>query len=68
MNKPDQANDDESNQIRVFVRNRPLRNQFAKKCLKLIDQGVALNYKDKIFPFNFDGVFDESATQEAVFK
>lgn len=55
-------------QIKVFVRNRPLRNEFSKRCLKLIDHGVALNFKDKIYQFFYDGVFDEGATQQNVFE
>lgn len=36
--------------------------------MKLIDHGVALNFKDKIFQMYFDGVFEETASQETVFK
>jgi Cdc6-like AAA superfamily ATPase len=36
--------------------------------LKLIDHGVALNFKDKIYQLYYDGVFDEDATQEQVFQ
>ena len=52
----------------MYIRNRPLRNEFAKRCLKVIDHGVALNFKDKIYQLYFDGVFDEAANQEDVFK
>ena len=49
---------DNNDQIKVYIRNRPLRNEFAKRCLKLIDHGVTLNFKDKIYQLYFDGVFD----------
>ena len=40
-----------------------MRNEFSKKSMKLIERGVALNYKDKIHQLYFDGVFDEGASQ-----
>ena len=52
----------------MFIRNRPLRNEFSKRCLKLIDHGVALNFKDKIHQLYFDGVFEEDTSQETVFN
>lgn len=61
----DSAHDD---QIKVYIRNRPLRNEFSRRCLKMIDHGVALNFKDKIYQLYFDGVFDEGATQQEVFE
>ena len=33
-----------------------------------MDNGVALNFKDKIYQLYFDGVFDEDASQENVFR
>ena len=39
---------EEAEQINVYVRIRPMRNEFARKSLKLIDRGVAFNYKEKI--------------------
>lgn len=56
--------DDSDDQIKVYIRNRPLRNEFSKRCLKLINHGVALNFKDKIHQLYYDGVFDEGATQQ----
>lgn len=60
--------DNNHDQIKVYIRNRPLRNEFSKRCLKLIDHGVALNFKDKIYQLYYDGVFDEGATQDSVFQ
>lgn len=56
------SNDKESSeeeQIKVYLRIRPMRNEFSKRTLKLIDRGVAFHYKDnKIHQLYFDGVFD----------
>ena len=59
---------EEAEQINVYVRIRPMRNEFARKSLKLIDRGVAFNYKEKIHQLYFDGVFDDTANQERVFE
>ena len=45
-------------QIKVSVRARPMRSEFSKKCLKVLDHGVALHFKDKIHQLYFDEVFD----------
>jgi len=36
--------------------------------LKTIEKGVALNYKDKIHQYYFDGIFDETYNQQKVFE
>lgn len=45
-----------------------MRNEFSKKSLKIIDRGVAFHYKDKIHQLYFDGVFDETYSQQRVFE
>lgn len=36
--------------------------------MKTIEKGVALNYKDKIHQYYFDGIFDETYNQQKVFE
>lgn len=45
-----------------------MRNEFSKKSLKVIDRGVAFHYKDKIHQLYFDGVFDDTFSQQKVFE
>ena len=46
-----------------------MRNELAKKTLKLVDHGVAFHYKDnKIHQLYFDDVFDEGASQQAIYE
>ncbi|CAM5999289.1 unnamed protein product [Sphagnum balticum] len=45
-----------------------MRNEFSKRSLKIIDKGIALNYKDKIHQLYFDSVFDENYSQQKVFE
>lgn len=59
--------DGDKAQINVFIRARPLRSESSKKPLKFLDKGVALNYKEKIYQFHFDGIFDETVNQQKVF-
>ncbi len=42
-----EKSNEEDDQIKVYIRIRPMRNEFAKKTLKIIDHGVAFHYKDK---------------------
>lgn len=58
----------EAEQINVFIRIRPLRNENSKKSIKIIDKGVAFNYKEKIHQLYFDGVFDDTYSQQKVFE
>lgn len=59
----------EEEQIKVYLRIRPMRNELSKRTLKIIDRGVAFHYKDnKIHQLYFDGVFDDTASQEKVFE
>jgi hypothetical protein len=44
-----------------------MRNEHSKKSLKIIDKGVAFHYKDKIHQLYFDGVFDDTFSQQKVF-
>ena len=45
-----------------------MKNQFAKKTLKIIDHGVAFHYKDKkVNQLYFDEVFDETTSQQKLF-
>jgi DNA replication protein DnaC len=69
MNKKN-SNDKEgeAEQINVFIRIRPMRNEHSKKSLKIIDKGVAFHYKDKIHQLYFDGVFDDTFSQQRVFE
>ena len=62
-NTSPQKEDPQDSQIKVFIRIRPFRNELSKRCLKLIDKGVALNFKEKIHQLYFDEVFDEDSTQ-----
>lgn len=41
----DPHNDEQDSQIKVYIRIRPFRNELSKRCLKLIEKGVALNFK-----------------------
>lgn len=46
---------EDHDQINVYIRIRPMRNEFSKKTLKTIDRGVAFHYKDsKIHQLYFD--------------
>lgn len=59
----------EEEQIKVYIRIRPLRNEFSKKCLKIIDRGgVAFQKDGKVHQFYFDDVFPENASQQNVFE
>ncbi len=59
----------EDEHIKVYIRIRPMRNEFSKKTLKTIDRGVAFHYKDnKIHQLYFDEVFEETSTQQKVFE
>lgn len=58
----------EAEQINVFIRIRPMRNEHSKKSLKIIDKGVAFHYKEKIHQLYFDGVFDDTYSQQRVFE
>jgi hypothetical protein len=57
----------QDSQIKVFIRIRPFRNELSRRCLKVIEKGVALNFKEKIHQLYFDEVFDEDVRQEKVF-
>lgn len=48
----------EPEQINVFIRIRPMRNEHSKKSLKIFEKAVAFPEKEKRNPFYFDGVFD----------
>lgn len=68
-NSQDEERSEEvDSQIKVFIRIRPFRNELSKRCLKLIEKGVALNFKEKIHQLYFDEVFDEDTKQERVFN
>ena len=59
MMKKSQSEEVEEEQIRVCLRIRPMRHEFSKRKLKLIDNGVAFQYKEnKIHQLYFDNVFD----------
>ena len=63
-----EKSNDEDDQIKVYIRIRPMRNEFAKKTLKFIDHGVAFHYKDKkVNQLYFDEVFDETTSQQKLF-
>ena len=67
--KKSNQKDEEGEQINVYMRIRPMRNQHSKKSLKILEKGngVALHYKDKIHQLYFDGVFDDTYSQQKVF-
>jgi DNA replication protein DnaC len=44
-----------------------MRNELSKKSLKIIDKGVAFHY-NKIHQLYFDGVFDDTYSQQKVFE
>lgn len=53
----------------MYIRIRPTRNEFSKKCLKTVDRGgVAFQRDNKIHQFYFDDVFPENTSQETVFQ
>ena len=54
---------DTSSHLKVFVRLRPSPADSSKRCARAIDKGVAINHKDKIYQYYFDGVFDEDVKQ-----
>lgn len=58
MQKKQSEREEEQEQIKTYIRIRPMRNEFSKRSLKIIDRGVAFHYKDKIHQLYFDGVFD----------
>jgi kinesin family member 5 len=59
----------EEEQIRVYLRLRPLRNELSKRTLKLVNRGVAFHYKDnRIHQLYFDDVFDEVTSQQQIYE
>lgn len=68
MQKKQSEREGEQEQIKTYIRIRPMRNEFSKRSLKIIDRGVAFHYKDKIHQLYFDGVFDETYSQQRVFE
>jgi DNA replication protein DnaC len=47
-----------------------MRNEFARKSLKINEKAkaVSLAYKEKDHPFVFDGVYDDTYSQQRVFE
>lgn len=53
------SRDLDSSQLKVFVRLRPIKGgDYTKRCARVLDKGVAINYKEKIYQYYYDDVFD----------
>jgi hypothetical protein len=57
----------EGEQINVYIRIRPMRNEFSKKSLKVAGKAIVLPEK-KHQPLYFDSIFDETMSQQKVFE